>query len=53
MAGHGVADADTAASSASTGRRTRRHYRDELDAGHIVANAKVAESLFRKLLHSR
>ena len=25
-----------------------RHYRDELDRGEVEANAKVAESLFRK-----
>ena len=26
----------------------RKHYREELDTGHVVANAKGAESLFRK-----
>jgi hypothetical protein len=26
----------------------RKHYRDEFDTGHIKANAKVAENLFRK-----
>jgi hypothetical protein len=26
----------------------RKHYREELDTGHIKATAKVAESLFRK-----
>jgi hypothetical protein len=26
----------------------RKHYRDELDHGHVKANAKVAENLFRK-----
>ncbi len=26
----------------------RKHYRDELDTGHVKANAKVAENLYRK-----
>ena len=26
----------------------RKYYREELDTGHVKANAKVAESLFRK-----
>ena len=26
----------------------RKHYRQELDYGHVKANAKVAENLFRK-----
>ena len=26
----------------------RRHYRDELKHGHVKANARVAESLYRK-----
>jgi len=29
-------------------KRLRKHYREELDTGHIKATAKVAESLFRK-----
>ena len=28
----------------------RKHYRDELDTGHIKANSKVAENLYRKAL---
>ena len=28
----------------------RRHYRNELDVGHVKAIAKVAESLFRKAM---
>jgi len=27
----------------------RAHYRDELDDGHVKANAKVAENLYRKV----
>ncbi len=33
-------------------RSLRKHYRVELDTGHIEANAKVAKSLFRLATHS-
>ena len=48
MAGYGVPEADIALVLGIDPKTLRKHYRDELDTGHIVANAKVAESLFRK-----
>ena len=48
MAGYGVPEADIARVLGIDPKTLRKHYRDELDTGHIVANAKVAESLFRK-----
>ena len=48
MAGYGVPEADIARVLCIDPKTLRKHYRDELDTGHIVANAKVAESLFRK-----
>ena len=48
MAGYGVPEADIARVLGIDPKTLRKHYRDELDTGHIVATAKVAESLFRK-----
>ena len=48
MAGYGVAETDIARVVGIDPKTLRRHYRDELDTGHIKATAKVAESLFRK-----
>ena len=48
MAGYGVPEADIARVLGIDPKTLRKHYRDELDTGHIVANANVAESLFRK-----
>jgi hypothetical protein len=48
MAGYGVPETDIARVLGIDPKALRKHYRDELDTGHIVANAKVAESLFRK-----
>ena len=48
MAGYGVAETDIARVIAIDPKTLRRHYRDELDNGHVKANAKVAENLFRK-----
>ena len=48
MAGYGVPEADIARVLGIDPKTLRKHYRDELDTGHIVANAKVAEALFRK-----
>ena len=28
----------------------RKHYRDELDTGHVKANSRIAESLYRKAM---
>ena len=45
---YGVSEADIARVLGIDPKTLRKHYREELDTGHIVANAKVAESLFRK-----
>ncbi len=48
MAGYGVPEADIARVLGIDPKTLRKHYREELDTGHIKANARVAESLFRK-----
>src|SRR5207237_9473451 len=48
MAGYGVAETDIARVIGVDPKTLRKHYRDELDNGHVKANAKVAENLFRK-----
>jgi len=48
MAAYGVPEADIARVLAIDPKTLRKHYRDELDTGHIKATAKVAEFLFRK-----
>jgi hypothetical protein len=48
MAGYGVPEADIARVVGIDPKTLRKHYRDELDGGHVKANAKVAENLFRK-----
>lgn len=48
MAGYGVPEADIARVLGIDPKTLRKHYRDELDTGHVIANVKVAESLFRK-----
>ena len=48
MAGYGVPEADIARVLGVDPKTLRRHYRDELDTGHIKATAKVAENLYRK-----
>ena len=48
MAGYGVPEADIARVVGIDAKTLRKHYRDELDTGHIKATAKVAEFLFRK-----
>jgi hypothetical protein len=48
MAGYGVPEADIARVIGVDPKTLRKHYRDELDLGHVKANAAVAESLFRK-----
>src|SRR4029079_12776793 len=50
MAAYGVAEPDIAKVVAIDPKTLRKHYRDELDTGHIKANSKVAESLFRKAI---
>jgi hypothetical protein len=48
MAGYGVREADIARVLGIDPKTLRKHYREELDLGHVKANAKVAENLFRK-----
>lgn len=48
MAGYGVPEANIARVLGIDPKTLRKHYREELDTGHIFANARVAESLFRK-----
>ena len=48
MAAYGVPETDIARVIGIDPKTLRRHYRDELDTGHIKANSKVAEALFRK-----
>jgi hypothetical protein len=48
LAGYGVPEADISGMLAIDPKTLRKHYRDELDHGHVKANAKVAENLFRK-----
>ena len=48
MAGYGVPEADIAGVIGIDPKTLRKHYRHELDHGHVKANARVAESLYRK-----
>jgi hypothetical protein len=48
MAGFGVPETDIADVIGIDPKTLRRHYRDELKHGHVKANARVAESLYRK-----
>jgi hypothetical protein len=48
MAGYGIPEADIARVLGIDPKTLRKHYRDELDTGHVRANARVAEALFRK-----
>jgi hypothetical protein len=48
MAGYGVPEPDIARVLNIDPKTLRKHYREELDSGHVKANAKVAENLFRK-----
>ena len=48
LAGYGFVEADIATVMAIDAEELRQHYRSELASGHIKANAKVAENLFRR-----
>jgi hypothetical protein len=48
MAAYGVPEADIARVVGVDPKTLRKHYRNELDHGHVKATAKVAEFLFRK-----
>src|SRR4051794_6479699 len=47
MAACGVPEADIALVIGIAPRTLRKHFRDELDTGHIKASAKVAGNLYR------
>jgi hypothetical protein len=48
LAGYGVPEAEIAGVIGIDPKTLRKHYRGELDHGHVKANAKVAENLHRK-----
>ena len=48
MAGYGIPEADIACVLDIDPKTLRKHYRSELDKGHIKSTAKVAENLYRK-----
>lgn len=48
MSGYGVPEADIACVLEIDPKTLRRHYRKELDKGHVKANSRVAESLYRR-----
>ena len=48
MAGYGVPEAEIAGLIEVDAKTLRKHYRRELDGGHVRANAKVAENLYRR-----
>ena len=48
MAGYGVPEADIAGVIGIDPKTLRKHYRAELDHGHVKANVRVAENLYRK-----
>ena len=50
MAAYGIPEADIARVLVIDPKTLRKHYRDELDTGHIKANSRIAESLYRKAL---
>jgi hypothetical protein len=48
MAAYGIPEAHIATVIEIDPKTLRRHYRKELSTGHIKANTKVAENLYRK-----
>ena len=48
MVAYGVPETDLARVLDIDPKTLRKHYRDELDTGHVKATAKVAEFLFHK-----
>jgi hypothetical protein len=48
MASYGVPEADIAGVIGIDPKTLRKHYRAELDHGHVKANMRVAENLYRK-----
>src|SRR5262245_8662100 len=47
LSAYGVKEPDIAREIGINETTLRKYYRDELDLGHVRANAKVAETLFR------
>ena len=47
MAGYGIPETDIATVMEVDPKTLRKHYRKELDKGHIKATAKIAENLYR------
>lgn len=50
MAAYGVPEKDIARVLLVDPKTLRKHYRDELDTGHVKANSRIAESLYRKAM---
>jgi hypothetical protein len=50
MAGFGVPEPDLARVLGIDPKTLRKHYREELGVGHVKANARIAESLYRKAM---
>mgnify|MGYP000090983498 CR=1 FL=1 len=50
MAAYGIPEADIAKVVEIDPKTLRRHYRSELDTGHIKANSRMAENLYRKAM---
>jgi hypothetical protein len=48
MAAYGIPETDIATVIEIDPKTLRRHYRKELSTGHIKANTRVAENLYRK-----
>jgi hypothetical protein len=48
MSGYGVPEIDIARVVGIDPKTLRKYYREELDTGHTKANARVAESLYKK-----
>jgi hypothetical protein len=53
MAGFGVRQAEIATLIACDAKTLRKYYRNELDTGHLIANAKVAETLFQMAVRDK
>ena len=50
LAAYGIPEIDIAGVIGIDPKTLRKHYRQELDYGHVRANAKVAENLYRKAI---
>lgn len=47
MAGYGIPEEDIGRAIGLGDKALRKHYRDELDLGHVTANTAVAQNLFK------